>query len=157
MYPSRHDAQLGGNQAFLNDLKKAIDGEYTAVTWYKTMEKMAPTNKQKEKLKLIRKDEEKHYNQFSYLHYSLTGQQYQPKLTRECPSNHLEAIRAAFVDEQETTDFYLNISDYQMQQSIKDMFRRAAADEQNHAVWFLHFHFISSFRNNVVFNDNWHI
>jgi rubrerythrin len=36
-------------------------------------------------------------------------------------------------------DFYLEITDYTTSSYIKEVFRRAAADEQNHAVWFLYY------------------
>ncbi|MBK5441663.1 hypothetical protein JFU13_01025 [Peribacillus sp. TH24] len=35
--------------------------------------------------------------------------------------------------------FYLGIADEVTNPSIKEAFRRAAADEQNHAVWFLYY------------------
>jgi rubrerythrin len=42
-------------------------------------------------------------------------------------------------DEQRTVDFYLEIADETTNQQVKETFRRAAADEQNHAVWFLYY------------------
>ncbi|MGY3415598.1 rubrerythrin [Bacillus mycoides] len=42
-------------------------------------------------------------------------------------------------DEQRTVDFYLEIADKTTNQQVKETFRRAAADEQNHAVWFLYY------------------
>ena len=45
----------------------------------------------------------------------------------------------ALKDEQQTVDFYLEISDEATNQFVKEAFQRAAADEQNHAVWFLYY------------------
>lgn len=42
-------------------------------------------------------------------------------------------------DEQRTVDFYLEIADETTNQQVKETFRRAAADEQNYAVWFLYY------------------
>ena len=50
----------------------------------------------------------------------------------------LYCLGPAFKDEQETVDFYLDLADQTQDQSIKKVFQRAAADEQNHAVWFLY-------------------
>ncbi|GAA3314104.1 hypothetical protein GCM10020331_005840 [Ectobacillus funiculus] len=36
--------------------------------------------------------------------------------------------------------FYLDIADKAQDSYIKKQFRRAATDEQNHAVWFLYFY-----------------
>ncbi|KYD11778.1 hypothetical protein B4119_4180 [Parageobacillus caldoxylosilyticus] len=51
----------------------------------------------------------------------------------------MEGLEYALKDEQETVDFYLDISDETNDPYIKEVFRRAAADEQNHAVWFLYY------------------
>ncbi|WP_339149434.1 MULTISPECIES: hypothetical protein [unclassified Sutcliffiella] len=43
-------------------------------------------------------------------------------------------------DEQETVGFYLDISDSTQNPYIRRVCKRAAADVQNHAVWFLFFY-----------------
>lgn len=52
---------------------------------------------------------------------------------------YLEGLELALQDEQTTVDFYLDIADKTSDQYMKEIFRRAAADEQNHAVWFLYY------------------
>ncbi len=54
------------------------------------------------------------------------------------PKQYSTSLKSAFKDEQETVDFYLDLADQTQDQSIKKVFQRAAADEQNHAVWFLY-------------------
>jgi rubrerythrin len=51
----------------------------------------------------------------------------------------LSGLEFAIQDEQRTVDFYLEIADEATNQQVKEIFRRTAADEQNHAVWFLYY------------------
>ncbi|WP_082232144.1 ferritin family protein [Halobacillus massiliensis] len=121
------------------DLQKAINGEYTAITCYEKLAEMAPDEQTKEKILEIRGDEERHFQTFSSIYTQLTGQQYTPELVEECPGTFAEGIDSAFKDEQNTVDFYLDIAENAPNQFVKESFHRAAADEQNHAVWFLYF------------------
>ncbi|MDG5789676.1 ferritin-like domain-containing protein [Evansella sp. AB-P1] len=157
MYSSHYYASSGENRELLSHLITVINEEYTSIYLYKQMEKNAPTIKQKEVIKEIRQDEIRHFNQFSELYYSIKGEKYEPELLRKCPSNYLESLRDAFIDEQSATDFYLALSDQSFHPQINQMFQRASADEQNHAIWLLYFQLTSSVRNNIVFNDYWHI
>lgn len=88
----------------------------------------------------------KHFQQFVHIYVSLTGQQPQPKITKNCPDTYLDGLEFALQDEQRTVDFYLEISDDTTDPFIKETFRRIAADEQNHAVWFLYYFFKASTR-----------
>lgn len=60
-------------------------------------------------------------------------------MSEQCPDDFKRGLEIALQDEQQTVDFYLEIADYITIPFIKETFRRAAADEQNHAVWFLYF------------------
>ncbi|SDY91004.1 Rubrerythrin [Evansella caseinilytica] len=122
---------------FLADLQHAINGEYSAVECYGKMAGLASNQKEQEQILEIRQDEKKHLQQFMQIYAALTGKQYQPKITEECPANYRLALLAAFEDEQNTTDFYHELADRAPQAQIRKLFRRAAADEQHHAVWFL--------------------
>ncbi|CAG7646052.1 hypothetical protein PAESOLCIP111_05088 [Paenibacillus solanacearum] len=128
-----YDGQL------IRQIEKAIDGEYTAILCYEHMAKLAPDEKQRDRILEIRKDEIRHFHTFSHLYVTLTGNHPKPQMTEKCPDTYREAVQSAFKDEQETVDFYLEISDSARDPYIKEAFRRAAADEQNHAVWFLSF------------------
>ncbi|MGG0718707.1 ferritin-like domain-containing protein [Robertmurraya massiliosenegalensis] len=123
----------------VSDIAKAIDGEYSAIACYKKLANIAPTQKAKNVITEIRKDEKMHFNVFSNIYTQLTGQKHTPKITEQCPNEYLAGIDFAFNDEQETVDFYLDIAKLTTDPYIKEQFTRAASDEQNHAVWFLYF------------------
>jgi rubrerythrin len=61
------------------------------------------------------------------------------KVMEECPNTYVEGLEYALEDEQKTVDFYLDIAEETNNPYIKEIFRRATADEQNHAVWFLYY------------------
>ena len=69
----------------------------------------------------------------------MTGKQPTPQITKQCPADYKNGIQAAFIDEQETVDFYHEIARSTNNPIIKDAFTQTSADEQNHAVWFLYF------------------
>lgn len=127
------------NMNLTSDIAKAIDGEYTAVLCYEQLAKMAPSEEARKQILEIRNDEIRHFQMFSKLYTSMTGRQHTPKLNEPCPGSYLEGVRSSFKDEQETVDAYLDIFDRAHDPHIKHEFSRAAADEQNHAVWFLYF------------------
>lgn len=123
---------------FISNLEKAINGEYSAIHCYEKLAQLASDENEQKQIIEIRQDEIKHYRQFVQIYTNLTGHSPQPKITEECPNTYVDGLEAALQDEQETVDFYLGISD-STTQPVKEMFRRAALDEQNHAVWFLYY------------------
>ncbi|WP_102263126.1 ferritin-like domain-containing protein [Mesobacillus jeotgali] len=127
------------NQKLIKDLTKAINGEYSATQCYTKLAGMAPNAEQRDQINEILNDEKKHLQQFSQIFTTLTGKQPRPQMVEECGETYLEGLRASFKDEQKTTDFYHEIADEATDPVIKKIFRRAAYDEQNHAVWFLYY------------------
>ncbi|WP_082339654.1 ferritin-like domain-containing protein [Lysinibacillus sp. FJAT-14222] len=127
------DAQL------VHDIQKAINAEYSAVACYEKLAKMAPTEDEKSRILEIQKDEKRHLEGFSKIYTNLTGRNPSYQIIEDCPDNYRAGIEFAFKDEQEAVDSYLDIVDKANDPIIKERFRRAAADEQNHAVWFLFF------------------
>ncbi len=125
------------NQQLINDIQRAISGEYTAITCYEKLAKQAPTEDERNRILEIQKDEKTHLEKFTKIYLNLTGKSPQPVLLEKCPGSYGKGLEAAFRDEQMTVDFYLEISDQAQDPYIKEAFRRVAADEQNHAVWFL--------------------
>lgn len=125
--------------ALIRSLEKAINGEYSAIQCYEKLAKMAPNQKERKQILEIREDEMKHFQVFSQLYINLTGYQPTPKVTETCPNSYKAGLEFAIVDEQETVDFYLETADDATDRSVRKAFRRAAADEQNHAVWFLYY------------------
>ena len=123
----------------VSDIEKAIDGEYSAIVCYAKIAEMAPTDKIRDQILEIRNDEIKHFHTFGQIYVNLTGMQPQPKIIEECPDTFVKGVEFALQDEQKTVDFYMDIMDETSDPSIKEAFRRAAADEQHHAVWFLYF------------------
>lgn len=100
---------------------------------------MENTQEVRDRILEIREDERRHLDEFSRIYTHLTGRRPIPQLTEECPDIYQIGVEAAFKDEQKTVDFYMDIADKAQDMSIKETFRRAAVDEQNHAVWFLYF------------------
>ncbi|MGE7182474.1 ferritin family protein [Peribacillus sp. NPDC006672] len=123
----------------IRQVEKAINGEYTAIQCYEKLAALAPDEKQRKQIIEIREDEIKHFQAFTRIYNSLTGVQPQPKVTETCPDSYAAGLEFAIQDEQETVDFYLEVADGAADRSIRKAFRRAAADEQNHAVWFLYY------------------
>lgn len=126
-------------QKIVNDIEKAINGEYSAIQCYQKIANMAKTEEEKNQINEIRNDERKHFQTFSQIYTSLTGRQPQPKVSEECPNTYLRGLEFALKDEQNAVDFYQEITDETNNPQIKEAFRRAASDEQNHAVWFLYY------------------
>ncbi|NMO94490.1 ferritin-like domain-containing protein [Paenibacillus lemnae] len=129
--------QTGINPDFIRGLEKAINGEYSAIICYEKLAAMAPVQEQRDLILEIRKDEIRHYRYFTDLYVRLTGRQSMPQMSEPCPEDYRTGVLAAFRDEQETVDAYLTLSDQAPDQATRDMLRRIAADEQQHAVWFL--------------------
>ncbi|MEK5645239.1 rubrerythrin family protein [Paenibacillus rhizosphaerae] len=123
----------------IGDLEKAINGEYSAVACYERLAGAAPNEEERTQIMEIRKDEIRHYQTFAGLYTSLTGRQPAPVINEPCPSVYRDGLHFAFKDEQNTVDFYHEAADRASDPAVKQAFLRAAADEQNHAVWFLYF------------------
>lgn len=134
-----YDYRSGSDEQTIADLQKAVSGEYSAVLCYEELAKQSPSQAVREQILEIRNDEIKHFETFSGLFTHLTGRQPIPELSEPCPAVYRTGLKAAFKDEQKTVDFYLEAADRARLPFIQEAFRRAAADEQNHAVWFLYF------------------
>lgn len=130
---------LSRNEKMRKDLERAINGEYSAINCYTKLANLASKEKERNQILEIRQDEIKHFQQFSQIYLSLAGKQPHPKILEECPNVYVNGLEFALQDEQRTVDFYLKISDKTTDPYMKEVFRRAAADEQNHAVWFLYY------------------
>jgi rubrerythrin len=126
---------------FIDDLVKALNGEYSAILCYEKLAKQASSAEEQKRILEIRTDEIKHYRVFANIYRNLTGRNPEPRLTEECPENYRQGLAAAFEDEQKTVDFYNEVADKVDDLYIKKQFRRFAVDEQNHAVWFSYFYF----------------
>jgi rubrerythrin len=141
MYPYTNysDALNRQSNKLISDIEKALNSEYSAVNCYAKIANLATKDDERNQILEIRQDEMKHFQHFSQIYTSLTGRQPQPKISEPCPDSYLAGLEFALLDEQKTVDFYLEIADDATDPYIKEAFRRAAADEQNHAVWFLYY------------------
>ncbi|WP_163536149.1 ferritin-like domain-containing protein [Gracilibacillus sp. YIM 98692] len=136
MYAPIHSSS---NHSFIDDLQHAINGEYSAIQCYSQLATFARNEEEQQQILEIRQDEIKHYRQFVQIYIQMTGMEPCPQIIESCPSDYLKGLEFSLKDEQETVDFYLDIADRCENPNIKEVFQRAAADEQNHAVWFLYF------------------
>jgi rubrerythrin len=121
------------------NLMKAINGEYAAIHIYEKLAELALTPSQKKRILAIREDELRHFETFSALYHALTGHAASPVWTESFPKTFKQGVLLAFQDEQEASEFYQETADSSQLPYVKKVFRRAAADEQRHAVWFLSF------------------
>ena len=138
-YAPQYNDYLHSDTQLISDIQKAINSEYSNIACYEQLAKMAPTEEEKNRILEIREDEKRHLREFSKIYRNLTGREPSYEIIMECKDNYRAGIEFAFKNEQETVDFYLEIADKANDPFIKERFRRAAADEQNHAVWFLFF------------------
>jgi rubrerythrin len=132
------------NQKPINNLLKqtqmAINGEYSAIKCYEKLAKLAPTEEERNKILEIRNDEIRHFKQLVLLYTGLSGVDPKPKQTELCEGDYLRGLEAALKDEQHTVDFYLSVADGTINTAARELFTRAAKDEQQHAVWFLYYY-----------------
>lgn len=131
--------RVQSDQSLITDIEEAINGEYSAITCYKQLADLAPTQEERQQIYEIRQDEIRHYEVFSNIYKQLTGKQPAPQIKDLCVNPYKKGVESSFLDEQKTTVFYYEIERKAQDLSIKETFRQAAADEQNHALWFLYF------------------
>lgn len=145
MYQPYYYSQTGqADIGLLHDIEKAINGEYSAILCYEQLAKLAPSEEIRDQILEIREDEIHHFQIFSHIYMILSGMQAAPHITETCPTEYRAGMEFALKDEQKTVDFYHEIADKAEDPYIIEQFRRAASDEQNHAVWFLYFFILSS-------------
>lgn len=136
---NRNSMRPSTNIEIINDISKALNGEYRAIHCYEKLANLAPNAGIKKRILEIRSDEIRHYHTFAQIYYSITGSQPTPIITEPCAKDYKSGVLAAFIDEQETVDFYHKIARKYSDNNIKNAFTHASADEQNHAVWFLYY------------------
>ncbi len=77
----------------INDIQKAINAEYSAISCYAYLAKISPAKDVQEKILEIQQDEKRHLKEFSNIYRNLTGQQPTYKITEECPKTYKEGIK----------------------------------------------------------------
>ncbi|MDG3074895.1 ferritin family protein [Bacillus halotolerans] len=134
-----YPAQYREDPVLIQNLQKAINGEFSAVQCYRRLAELAHPADVRKQIEEIRRDEIRHLRDFSSLYGAITGKTIMPKQTEKCPDTFTRGLDAAFKDEQKTVDFYLRAAEETSNVKAKGIFTRAARDEQNHAVWFLYY------------------
>lgn len=139
MLSNYNQGRRAAEARLVQDLITSMNGEYSAITCYEKLATLSPTEEIRKQILEIRQDEIRHFQQFAHVYTCLTGCLPAPQLTEACATEYKAGVLAAFKDEQNTVDYYLKVSDHVQDKYVKELFRRTAADEQNHAVWFLSF------------------
>jgi rubrerythrin len=121
------------------DIERAINLKYNQINCYDQLVKQTEDDKTKAILYTIREDEARHYQQFQQFYRILTGNSVEAKITQVCGKTFKEGLEGAFVNEQANNRFYFQITDQTTNQTIKNVFYRAAAEDQGHSSWFLYY------------------
>lgn len=127
------------DEALASEIERAVQGEYHAITCYKQLMELAPSAAERSQIGEIIADEQRHAQQFSKMFTVITNRQPTLRQIEECPKTYRAGVEAALIDEQKTVDFYRDLAERTVSPPMREMVLRAAADEQNHAVWFLYF------------------
>jgi rubrerythrin len=118
---------------FIYDLQQAIQGELEAIPYYQALLELAPAA-DREDIRHIREDEERHAQTLSQLYSELTGR---PPVTFpvEEPdlSSYLQGLREAVRDELEAAEQYRDLYLGTLNHRIRDMLFEIMSDEQEHA------------------------
>lgn len=121
---------------FVEKLKQAIEDEYRAYYFYKSMLQLTNDPYWQSFIKHALEDEKSHYEMFQQLHYMMTGNFVQnPK--KPVPAYHLkDAAKRSLVDELEAVDTYKEmLLTIPIQQAYNPLFI-AMQDELEHAIRF---------------------
>jgi rubrerythrin len=121
---------------FVEKLKQAIEDEYRAYYFYKSMLQLTNDPYWQSFIKHALEDEKSHYEMFQQLHYMMTGS-FVPNPKKPVPAYHLkDAAKRAIVDELEAVDTYKEmLLTIPMQQAYNPLFI-AMQDELEHAIRF---------------------
>jgi rubrerythrin len=134
-YEDMSEFQRQIDETLRRDIRKAINDEFKAISYYTKLAEMAPDNNARQAILGIRQDEIRHFNAFSQSYLSLTGGYPRINLVTpgDLPSNYRQGVRESIQDEAETVQFYLSIANRLSDPRAKRRFIRAAYDEQRHA------------------------
>lgn len=91
---------------FIDDLKSAIEDEYKAYYFYKSMLPLTTDPTWKDFISHAMEDEKTHYEMFQQLYYMLTGQYVQSDFEKPVCKNLKECVKKAIGDELSAADKY---------------------------------------------------
>ncbi|PEJ59557.1 MULTISPECIES: ferritin-like domain-containing protein [unclassified Bacillus (in: firmicutes)] len=127
------------NAELERDIEKAINLKYNAINCLAQLGQQAPNDATKVVINEIREDDVRHYEAFQQVYRILTGRTIEAKITQVCGKTFKQGIEALFIGEQYDSRFYLKIADSTTNQTVKNVFNRAAIEDGIHANWFLYF------------------
>lgn len=121
---------------FVEKLKQAIEDEYRAYYFYKSMLLLTNDPYWQSFIKHALEDEKSHYEMFQQLHYMMAGS-FVPNPKKPIPAYNLkDAAKRSLVDELEAVDTYKEmLLTIPMQQAYNPLFI-AMQDEMEHAIRF---------------------
>nr|WP_272875307.1 ferritin-like domain-containing protein [Bhargavaea massiliensis] len=136
------NAYLGGkvtkgcDRVFTDQLREAIEDEYKAYYFYKSMASLTNDRYWLDFIQHAMDDEKSHYEMFQQLYYMLTGA-YVQSLRKPGPVDNLKgALKQAIRDELEATDKYkIMMLESPLQEGVNPLFI-AMHDEMEHAIRF---------------------
>ena len=121
---------------FTEQLKKAIEDEYQAYYFYKSMLKLTTDAYWQSFIKHAMEDDKSHYEMFQQLYYMLTGEFLQNPTKPQPATNLKQASKAALEGTLEATDFYKEMLLTVPIPEAYNPFFIAMHDEMEHAIRF---------------------
>ncbi|RNA68597.1 ferritin-like domain-containing protein [Alteribacter keqinensis] len=138
MYNSTLQLTEGINPEQINNIARAMNVEYTSIFCLETLAQLAPSLEERERILAIRADEFRHYRMFAELYFNLTGREHTPQMIAVCSNLYERGLKEAFFNKQNNVAEYLNAAEQADVPAVRNSFRRASWDEQNHGVWLLY-------------------
>ena len=126
------------SSSLIDEIAKAVNGEYQAIRRYSRMLELAPNPSLQAIIKDIRRDEKKHFQRFSAIYAAWTGGKQVPLQKNHVPSTFEEGVNESIVEEQKDVIFYQDVSKMTRIPYIQRSFLDASYDERRHANWFIY-------------------
>lgn len=122
-------------------LVEAVYTEKEAITLLNQLTVLAPSHKEHNQLTIMKQEESRHLHQFTNAYYELTSHYPVVNDKDNCSILYRQGIQQLIEAKQNNVSFYLDGGDWLNEQDpiLAQVFRRAAADEQQHAIWLVYF------------------
>lgn len=122
-------------------LVEAVYAEKEAIALLNQLTVLAPSHKEHNQLTIMKQEESRHLHQFTNAYYELTSHYPVVNDKGNCSILYRQGIQQLIEAKQNNVSFYLDGGDWLNEQDpiLAQVFRRAAADEQQHAIWLVYF------------------
>lgn len=121
---------------FINQLTASIKGQREAISFYRGLLQLAPSEFARNQVQFALSDEQRHNQILTNLYVHLTGHQPSVNPQPKIPSNFLNGLTQALNDELEAADTYKQMYLNANQVWIRDIFFDIMHDEHEHATRF---------------------